>query len=79
MTDQNTPQTLSGIIARVCDPKTIVVEVRTQKRHARYQKLYKRSKRFHVHVGASEKLAEGQQVSIVPDRPRSARKHWRLA
>jgi small subunit ribosomal protein S17 len=58
--------------------KTIVVKVDTIKAHRRYQKVVRRSKRFHAHDERNEAKV-GDVVRIVETRPLSKTKNWRLA
>ena len=58
--------------------KTIVVKVDTIKAHRRYQKVVRRSKRFHVHDEGNQAKV-GDVVRIVETRPLSKTKNWRLA
>ena len=57
--------------------KTIVVRVDTMKLNSKYNKMYRTSRKFHVHD--AEKIAkEGDKVRFVECRPLSATKRWRI-
>ena len=58
--------------------KTIVVKVDTIKAHRRYQKVVRRSTKFHAH-DESNQAKPGDVVRIVETRPLSKTKNWRLA
>ena len=68
---------LEGVVVSDKGDKTIVVKVDTIKAHPRYQKVVRRSAKFHAHdEGNTAKV--GDVVRIVETRPLSALKHWRL-
>ena len=58
--------------------KTIVVKVDTIKAHRRYQKVVRRSSKFHAHDEQNQ-AKPGDVVRIVETRPLSKTKNWRLA
>jgi len=57
--------------------KTAVVETTTRVPHARFGKIVKQVKRFHVHDEES-KAQVGDTVRIAETRPLSKLKRWRL-
>jgi small subunit ribosomal protein S17 len=57
--------------------KTIVVRVDSVKAHPRYQKVIRRSRKFHAHDERGE-AKPGDVVRIVETRPLSKTKRWRL-
>jgi small subunit ribosomal protein S17 len=57
--------------------KTIVVEVSRRVRHARYQKVMTKYKKFYAHDAKGEANV-GDQVRIVSCRPLSKLKRWAL-
>jgi small subunit ribosomal protein S17 len=57
--------------------KTAVVETTTRVPHARFGKIVKQVKRFHVHDEES-KARVGDTVRIAETRPLSKLKRWRL-
>lgn len=68
---------LEGVVVSDKGDKTIVVKVDTIKAHPRYQKVVRRSAKFHAHDEANQAKV-GDVVRIVETRPLSALKHWRL-
>lgn len=66
-----------GIVVSDSRDKTITVEVRDQKRHARYGKIIPVRKRFHVHDETNDANI-GDTVRIVETRPLSKSKRWRI-
>ncbi len=57
--------------------KTITVKVERRFRHPVYERVVKRSKKFHAHDEHSQ-CQMGDQVRIVETRPLSKTKRWRL-
>ena len=57
--------------------KTIVVRVERRFRHARYEKVVTRYKKYYAHDEAS-KAKVGDRVRIQETRPLSKLKRWRL-
>jgi small subunit ribosomal protein S17 len=57
--------------------KTIVVEVSRRVRHARYQKVLTKYKKFYAHDEKNE-AGVGDKVRIVDSRPLSKLKRWTL-
>lgn len=71
------PKTLSGIVVSDKMKDTIVVSVVEYRKHARYGKFIKRSKKFKAHdAGNTAKV--GDKVRIVETRPISKDKHFKL-
>lgn len=56
---------------------TAVVEVKSWKTHRIFKKRYQRSSRYLVHNPDNE-IAVGAKVEIIPTRPISKRKFWRI-
>ncbi len=69
---------LQGTVVSAGMDKTIVVKVDTIKAHRRYQKVVRRSTKFHAH-DESNQAKTGDVVRIVETRPLSKSKNWRLA
>ena len=69
---------LQGTVVSAAMDKTIVVKVDTIKAHRRYQKVVRRSSKFHAHDEQNQAKA-GDVVRIVETRPLSKTKNWRLA
>lgn len=57
--------------------KTITVKVERRLRHPAYERVIKRSKKFHVHDERNE-CQIGDVVRIAETRPLSKTKRWRL-
>lgn len=72
-----TPATRQGIVVSDKGDKTIVVRIDMAKRHRRYQKIVRTSKRLHVHDERND-AHEGDVVRVVECRPLSRTKRWRL-
>ena len=66
-----------GVVVSNAMDKTIVVRVETRKAHARYQKIIRRSTKFHAHDERNEANV-GDLVRIAETRPVSRTKRWRL-
>lgn len=75
--ERNRRTSLQGVVVSDKMEKTIVVEVETHKRHAKYQKRVKYSNKYYAH---DEKgIAKvGDTVTIMACRPLSATKRFRL-
>jgi small subunit ribosomal protein S17 len=69
---------LQGTVVSAAMDKTIVVKVDTIKAHRRYQKVVRRSSKFHAHDEQNQ-AKPGDVVRIVETRPLSKTKNWRLA
>jgi small subunit ribosomal protein S17 len=57
--------------------KTITVKVERRFRHPIYERVVKRSKKFHAHDEHNQ-CQIGDQVRIIETRPLSKTKRWRL-
>ncbi len=66
-----------GVVISDARDKTVTVEVKDSKRHARYDKTVPRRKRLHVHDDANE-ARMGDTVRVVETRPLSKTKRWRV-
>lgn len=69
---------LQGTIVSNKMKKTLVVRVDTLKRHPKYQKFYRISKKFKAH-GEEKDYRIGDIVIIEETRPLSRDKRWRVA
>ncbi len=67
----------SGVVVSDKNDQTIVVSVERTLRHKLYGKLYKRSRKFHVHDPKNE-FKIGDTVEFIPCRPISKMKKWRV-
>ena len=68
---------LSGVVVSTNSNKTIVVEVTRRFKHPFYEKIIKRSKKYHAH-DEKNKFKEGETVSIVECKPISKKKTWQV-
>jgi len=67
-----------GVVVSSGMDKTIVVRVDAVKAHRKYQKVVRRSTKFHAHDEENQAKV-GDVVRIVETRPLSKTKNWRLA
>ena len=70
-----TKKILKGIVTSAKNNKTIVVEVTRKFKHPFYEKVIKRSKKYHAHDEKNE-FNVGDSVSIIETRPYSKLKTW---
>lgn len=75
--ERNRRTTLQGVVVSDKMNKTIVVEVETHKKHAKYAKRVKYSNRYYAHDEKGEAHV-GDTVTIMACRPLSATKRFRL-
>jgi len=66
-----------GVVVSDQMDKTIVVAVETLKTHPKYLKKYKSTKKYKVH-DEGNKYKVGDSVEIVPSRPMSKGKSYRV-
>lgn len=78
MDKQKTKRQLSGTVVSNSMTKTIVVEVSRRIRHAKYLKIYTRSRKFKVHAPDESSYKIGESVLIEECRPLSKDKNWRV-
>jgi len=67
-----------GKVVSIKMNKTAVVEVQNERPHPIYKKTIRKMKRFKVHNENAE-VKEGDVVTIVPTRPISKDKSWKVA
>ena len=72
-----TKKILKGTITSAKNNKTVVVEVIRKFKHPFYEKIIKRSKKYHAH-DENNKFKEGQKVSIIESKPFSKKKTWQV-
>ena len=65
---------LKGVITSAKNDKTIIVEVTRKFKHPFYEKVIKRTKKYHAH-DEKNKFKEGQEVSIIESKPFSKKKN----
>jgi small subunit ribosomal protein S17 len=68
---------LKGVVTSAKSNKTIVVEVTRKFKHPFYEKVIKRTKKYHAH-DEENKHKEGEKVSIVECKPISKKKTWQV-
>lgn len=71
-------QKIKGIVVSNKMAKTIVVEVTRLKKHPKYHKFMKITKRYKAHSENPE-IAIGDKVVIVSTRPISREKRWKVS
>ena len=72
-----TKKILKGTVTSTKNNKTIVVEVTRKFKHPFYEKVIKRSKKYHAH-DEKNKFKEGEKVSIIESKPYSKKKTWQV-
>jgi len=72
-----TKKILKGTVVSAKNNKTIVVEVTRKFKHPFYEKIIKRSKKYHAH-DEKNKFKEGEEVSIIETKPISKKKTWQV-
>ena len=75
--ERNRRTQLQGVVVSAKMNKTIVVEVETYKKHAKYAKRVKYSNKYYAH-DENNVAVSGDTVTIMACRPLSATKRWRL-
>ena len=72
-----TKKILKGVIKSAKNNKTVVVEVERKFKHPFYEKVIKRSKKYHAH-DEKNKYKEGDNISIIECNPISKKKKWKV-
>ena len=72
-----TKKVLKGIVTSSKSNKTVVVEVTRKFKHPFYDKVIKRTKKYHAH-DEDNKFKEGEAVSIIESKPFSKKKTWQV-
>ena len=72
-----TKKILKGIVRSAKNNKTIVVEVIRKFKHPFYEKIIKRSKKYHAH-DEKNKFKKGENVTIIECKPFSKKKTWQV-
>ena len=72
-----TKKILKGLVKSAKSDKTIVVVVTRKFKHPFYEKIIKRSKKYHAH-DENNKFKEGEKVSIIESKPFSKKKTWQV-
>jgi len=71
------PKSLVGVVSSDRMQKTVTVEVERRILHPRYHKYVKRKTKYKAH-DQENAAGIGDTVRIVPTKPLSKHKHWRL-
>lgn len=66
-----------GVVVSDARDKTVTVEVPTSFKHPRYDKVVRRSTKFHAHDETNDARI-GDTVRIMETRPISKSKRWRV-
>jgi small subunit ribosomal protein S17 len=77
MEDRSRRKVRVGIVVSDARDKTVTVEVPSSFKHPRYDKVVRRSTKFHAHDEANDARA-GDTVRIVETKPLSKQKRWRV-
>ena len=72
-----TKKILKGTVSSAKNNKTIVVEVTRKFKHPFYEKVIKRTKKYHAH-DETDALRVGDKVIIEETRPISKLKTWKV-
>ena len=72
-----TKKILKGVVKSAKNNKTIVVEVTRKFKHPFYEKVIKRTKKYHAH-DETNKIKEGEIVSIIECKPLYKKKTWQV-
>ena len=72
-----TKKILKGVITSAKNDKTVVVEVERKFKHPFYEKVIKRSKKYHAH-DEKNKFKVGDKVKISECKPISKKKTWEV-
>ena len=72
-----TKKVLKGTVTSAKNDKTIVVEVTRKFKHPFYEKVIKRSKKYHAH-DENNKFKEGEIIQIMECNPISKKKRWKV-
>ena len=70
-----TKKILKGVVTSAKNNKTIVVEVTRKFKHPFYEKVIKRTKKYHAH-DENNQYKIGEKVTIQESRPISKNKTW---
>ena len=72
-----TKKVLKGVVKSAKSNKTVVVEVTRKFKHPFYEKVIKRSKKYHAH-DEKNKFKEGETITIIECNPISKKKKWKV-
>ena len=72
-----TKKVLKGIVTSAKNNKTIVVQVTRKFKHPFYEKIIKKTKKYHAH-DEGNKFKIGDDVKIIESKPFSKMKKWEV-
>ena len=72
-----TKKILKGTVTSAKNNKTIVVQVTRKFKHPFYEKIIKRSKKYHAH-DEKNKFKKGEIIQIIECNPISKKKRWKV-
>jgi len=67
-----------GTITGIKQEKTLTVVVHTYKKHPKYLKKFRLSKKFYVHNPENKKFEIGDEVTFYETKPISKMKKWTI-
>jgi len=67
-----------GTLISAKQDKTLIVVVHTYKRHPKYLKKYRISKKFYVHNPENKKFEIGDEITFYETKPLSKLKRWTI-
>ena len=76
-TSKKFKKTLKGTVVSAKGEKSIVIKVERRFKHPVYSKFVSQTKKYHAH-DESNKVAEGDIVTIIESRPHSKLKKWEV-
>ena len=76
--DRKKPKPMLGEVVSTAMDKTAVVLIETRKKHPKYHKTIRRHKKYLAHDEGNQ-VGVGDLVEILPCRPLSKRKRWRVS
>ncbi len=76
-TERNERKVREGLVTSTKMDKTVVVKTTDRVRHARYDKIIRRTKKLYVHDETNDANV-GDRVRVAETRPMSKQKRWRL-
>ena len=76
-TERNERKVREGLVTAAKMDKTVVVKTTDRVRHARYDKIIRRTKKLYVHDEQNDANV-GDRVRVAETRPLSKQKRWRL-
>ena len=75
--ERNERKVREGLVTATKMDKTVVVKTTDRVRHARYDKIIRRTKKLYVHDEQNDANV-GDRVRVAETRPLSKQKRWRL-